>query len=156
MLTEKRKDFIESFSKKSINAYEDGTGKKYIPNDINSVVDYINFFNGKVIYVKFNEQYNMDGACITKEDDSFIILIDEKYLKENKKVDIIKLIFRMFYIYSDNRLRNGIEPNKLIYPQNHFLFHYEIAEGLIEKNNTKVKQLTKKLVDNLNNYISNF
>lgn len=154
MLTEKRKDFIENFAKKAIETYEETTEKKYISNDINSVVDFINFFNGKVTYIEFNEQYNTDVACIIQEDDSFIILIDEKYLNENKKADVIKLIFKMFWMYSEKRLRNDIKANKLIYPQNNFLFNYELAEELINKQNTKVKTLTKKLVNTLNTYIN--
>lgn len=143
MITEKYKIFIEKASTNLIGSYEEVTNKKYNPNDLNSIIDVVNFLNGNVMYVNgLFSKYKTDEVLLSKED-GFTIIIDKKYREnqiEDTELSIKKIIFRMIWMYINEYLekKGNIVSNEVLYPQNHYLNLQELL-SFIEENNKEIK-----------------
>jgi len=158
MLNEKYKNFWEKISVESINVYEKETNKKYDFTSLESIIDYINFFGGHVIYTDLFKKCNTDEMLVSQDNNEFLILIDKNYLNtQTKNIDlsIKKIVLRMFSMYIQECIINKeIESNKIIYPKNNYTEKLPIIFITSNIDDSERKDLEKKLVITIdkNNY----
>ena len=148
MLTEKYKDFINNTVNKLIECYEESTGKKYNPNDINSIEEIVNFLNGKIVYVNdLFMNYGINEIVLSKENNEFIIAVDSKVLKKSY-LETKKSILKMLYMYINNQIdSDGIIPNcTIIYPNENEHLYQDIM-NYINKNKlgSQIYKLTNEI-----------
>ena len=131
--------FIEDVADDLISRYEENTGKKYNPKDINSCVDIINFIGGNVVYVNnLHTKYDIEELLISEENNEFTIILDRRYVEDNAKIpvrDLKDIMFRMVWFWFKENLKNdwSIESNKILYPKKSEVIVNEL-EDFIEKN----------------------
>ena len=151
MLTDKYKSFIEKTSINLISSYEKATNKKYNPNDLNSIIDVIQFLNGDLIYVNdLYSKYKTDELLLTQSGNSFLIIIDKEHIEKkhiDAELDIKKSCFRMLWMYINEHIDNigeehDIIPNKIIYPQNDYISLQGIL-NIIKENNVQIQKKLK-------------
>lgn len=149
-LDAKTRTFIEDVADGQIKLYEEKTGKKYNPKDINSCIDFVNFVGGKVVYVKdLYINYNIKEMLISEDNNQFTIVLDKEYVEDNARIperDLKQTIFRMVWFWYKENLRKdwNVESNKILYPKQSSINVDEIVY-LIENNlDPKVKRLKMK------------
>ena len=147
MLTNKTRNFIEKTVFNLIIDYEKATGKKYNPNDLESILDIVNFFNGNVIYLNdLYSKYETDEILLSKKD-GFTIIIDKEYREtqiEDTELSIKKIIFRMIWMYIEEYIsdKNNINTNKILYPTQCNI-KIEDLNNMIKTQNNQIKEFKK-------------